>query len=291
MRNALLIVGAAATLAACSSGGDGRDTRVVQLPSNLPVAETVNGTAVPQPLLEAVARARNLDLAKPEQREQALKLVTDYVLLAQAAQQSDFYAKGDFSADVEAARLQGVANATMQELQRQTPVTDELVRGEYDAQVAKAGKNDYDFTQLLFADEADALKAQGEILAGKPFAEVYDEWRAKAKQAKAFTRVHADQLPESLATVMAGLKNGETTKTPVKTQFGWHVLRLDITNPFTPPAFDQVKEGIRRNLSLKVAQERLQKLKEQAKIEYPTGAQPPKAEAAKTPAAAPAKKD
>lgn len=282
MRKLILIATLAGLSAACSQGSGGPDSRPIQLGGNLPVAETVNGTPVPQALLEAVAHARNLDLTKPEQREQALKLLTDYVLLAQAAQQSDFYSKSEFAAEVEATRLQGVANATMQELQHQTPVTDSLIKAEYDTQVAKAGKNDYDFTQLLFGNEEDALKAQGEILTGKPFNQVYDAWRSKAKQAKAFTRVHGDQLPESLAKVMADLKDGETTKTPVKTQFGWHVLKLDIVNPYTPPPFDQVKESIRRNLSLKVAQERLQKLKEQAKIEYPAGAEPPKAEAAKS---------
>lgn len=275
MQKTILILGAAAVLAACSQDGKGPDTRPMQLDGNQPLAETVNGTPVPQMLLEAVAHARNLDLNKPEHREQALKLVTDYVLLAQAAKQNDFYSKPEFNAEVEATRLQGIANATMQELQRQTPVTDALVRAEYDSQVTRAGKNDYDFTQLLFANETDALKAQGDLLAGKPFGQVYDQYRTTAKQAKAFTRVHGDQLPEPLAKALADMKDGETTKTPIKTQFGWHVIKLDIVNPFSPPPFEQVKDGIRRNLSLKMGQERLEKLKEQAKIDYPPGVTPP----------------
>jgi peptidyl-prolyl cis-trans isomerase C len=299
MQKKIMTIGATALLAACSQDGKGPDTRPMQLVDNLPVAETVNGTPVPQMLLEAVAKARNLDLTKPEHREQALKLVTDYVLLAQAARQNDFYAKPEFSAEVEATRLQGVAAATLQELQRQTPVTDALVKAEYDAQVGRAGKNDYDFTQLLFANEADALKAQGDLLTGKPFGKVFDEYRTSAKQAKAFTRVHGDQLPEPLGKALADMKDGDTTKTPIKTQFGWHVFRLDIVNPFSPPPFDQVKDGIRRNLSLRTGQERLEKLKEQAKIEYPPGVTPPtpKAKAgtgdanAVTPASPPAKKD
>ncbi len=49
-------------LAACSGGGSG-DNRPVQMATDLPVAETVNGNAVPQALLEALAKAHNMDLA------------------------------------------------------------------------------------------------------------------------------------------------------------------------------------------------------------------------------------
>src|ERR1700682_3765847 len=79
-------------LAGCSQGGSTSDSRVIQLPVDAPVAETVNGTPVPQSLLEAIARGHNLHLDKPEQREQALKLTTDLVLMAQAAQHDNFFA-------------------------------------------------------------------------------------------------------------------------------------------------------------------------------------------------------
>ncbi|HSC11457.1 MAG TPA: peptidylprolyl isomerase [Rhodanobacteraceae bacterium] len=239
----------------------------------------MNGTPVPQALLEAVARARELDLANPEQRSQALTLLTDYVLLSQAAQRGNFYSEEKFRADVEAARIQGVANATLGLLQQQAPITDAVVRAEYESQVAQAGKFEYDFTQLLFDKAEDAHEAVGEIVSGKPFNAVYDAWRGKSKQAKAFNRVRQDQIPPELAKALAGLKNGETSRVPIKTDFGWHVVHLSIANPFTPPSFDQVKDSVRQGLLLRVGRERLQKLKEQAKVEYPPGATPPAASA------------
>jgi len=261
-------------LAGCSSG-NGPDTRPLQGNMDGPLAETVNGTPVPQALLEAVARARDLDLANPEQRAQALTLLTDYVLLSQAAQHSNLFSEEKFRADVEAARIQGVANATLGLLQQQAPITDAVVRAEYESQVAQAGKFEYDFTQLLFDKEDEALKVTGEIDAGKPFNAVYDAWRGKAKQAKAFSRVRQDQVPPELAKALAGLKNGESSRVPIKTDFGWHVVHLSIANPFTPPPFDQIKDSVRQGLLLRVGRERLQKLKEQAKVEYPSGALPP----------------
>jgi peptidyl-prolyl cis-trans isomerase C len=262
-------------VAGCSQGGGAADSRVIQLPADMPVAETVNGTAVPQALLESIARGHNLHLDKPDQREQALKLTADLVLMAQAAQHDNFFSDPQFRADVEAARLKGVADATIGAFEKQTPVGDDVLKTQYDSEVGHAGKFEYDFSQLLFANEEDALKAAGDSLTGKPFQQVFDEWRSKAKQAKAFSRVRLDQLPQPLAQALAAMSNGETTKVPIKTEFGWHVVHLDIANPFTPPPFEQIKAGIRRSMLLKIGQQRLEKMREQAKLEYPAGTAPP----------------
>jgi peptidyl-prolyl cis-trans isomerase C len=276
-------------VAGCSQSGNAPDTRPIQIPSDGQIAVIVNGISVPQTLLDAVARSRNLHLDRPDQREQALKLTTDLVLMAQVAKNDNLYADPQFQAEVEVARLKGVADAGMIALQKQTPVTDEILKTQYDSQVGQAGKFEYDFSQLLFANEDDALKAEGDLLAGKPFPQVFDAWRSKAKQAKAFSRVRLDQLPEALGKVLAQMKNGENTKVPVKTEFGWHVVHLDIANPFTPPPYDQVKEGIRRTMQVKIGQQRLEKLREQAKVEYPPGSTAPVSTKSETPkpAAAP----
>jgi len=269
------IVLCGAALAGCSANAP--DTRVIQLPAGEPVAEVVNGTPVPQSLLEAVARGRGLHLDKPEQREQALKLTTDFVLMAQAVQRENFLADAQFRADVEAARLKAIAEGGIAAFEKQTPISDDVLKAQYDSQVGHAGKFEYDFSQLLFADEADALKAEEDVLGGKPFSQVVEAWRDKARQAKTFSRIRADQLPAELATALAGMQAGESTKLPVKTEFGWHVVHLDIANPFTPPPFEQVKETIRGSVLLKAGQQRVEKMREQAKVEYPAGSAPAQA--------------
>jgi peptidyl-prolyl cis-trans isomerase C len=247
-----------------------------------PTAETVNGTKVPQSLLESVAHQHNLHLDNPQQREQAINILTDEVLVAQAVQHEAFASSEPFQAAVEAERLKGVADAAFAEYQKLTPISDDNLKAEYDAQSARAGNQAYDFGQLLFANEADALKAEDDIVSGKAFSAVFDAYRTKAKQAKMFTRVRPDQLPEPLTKALQNLKNGETTKVPVKTEYGWHVVHLDIVNPYTPPPFEQVKEGVRRGMQVKMAQERVKKLRDSAKIDYPQGAAPAPAAPAAT---------
>jgi peptidyl-prolyl cis-trans isomerase C len=272
MRN-LSVIGICVLLSACSASSSS-DNRLIRLSGDLPVAETVNGTAVPQTLIEAFAKAHGADLTQPEQRAQILRLFADYVLLAEQAKRDNLLANPQFAAEVEVARLTALAKATMSDLQQQTPLSEQALKAEYDAQIARTGKFEYDFSQLLFANEDDAIKATGEVLGGKPFPQVYDAWKDKAKQAKVFTRIKQEQLPEALAKALAEMKNGETLRAPIKTQFGWHVVHLDIANPFTPPPFEQIKEKIRQTLSQQVAAQRLDKLKEQARIEYPPGSAP-----------------
>ena len=134
------------------------------LPADLPVVETVNGQDVPQVLLDMLARERNLDLAVPEQRARALTELTDYILLSQAAS-SEAYAKDPaFAAEVEINRLHGNANATLAKFRSSAHVDDSVLHTEYHQQIASAGKSEYDFSQLLFDNEDDALKAAGEAM-------------------------------------------------------------------------------------------------------------------------------
>jgi len=275
---------AVCTLVLAGCGGSATpDTRVIQMPAGGALAETVNGTAVPQSLLEAVARSHNWKLDQPQQRTQALRMLTDMVLVNQEAHSQNYFADPQFQADIEVARLKSIAEASVAVFEKRSAVSDAVLKSEYDAQIEHTGKSAYDFTQLLFASEDEAMKAEADVLAGKPFQQIYDAWHGKAKQARAFTRVRLDQVPQDLAKVIAAMQNGETTKVPVKTQFGWHVVHLDIVNPYSPPAFDEVKEGIRRNLQMKINRERLDKLREAAKIEYPPGVAPPAASAAPAP--------
>jgi peptidyl-prolyl cis-trans isomerase C len=271
-KTVLALCGAA--LAGCGHN-DAMDGRVIQLPGGGALAETINGTPVPQSLLEAVARQHNWHLDQPSQRSQAQRVLTDLILINQEAQRQNYFAEPQFQADVEAARLKSVADAAIVEFEKRTAIGDDVLKAEYDAQTAHTGKVAYDFTQMLFGTEDEALKVEAEIVAGKPFQQVYDAWHGKAKQARAFTRVRLDQVPDDLAKVLSSMKDGETSKVPVKTQFGWHVVHLDIANPYAPPEFEQVKDGIRRNMQMKINRDRLDKLRETAKVEYPAGVAPP----------------
>lgn len=277
----------AAVLAGCSSGETGQQP-VIQY-SGGEAALRVNEQPVVADLLNEVARGRGLDLSNPEQRQAAIKELSDYVLLANYARRQGYDKDPQFNAAVEAQRLQGVANATVMAYDRSHPIADQLVKAEYDEQVAKAGSESYDFAQILFTSEADALKAAEGLLGGKDWAAVYAEWKDRAKQAREFTDVRLIQLPApELINAIKNLKPGDSTKVPVKTQYGWHLLHLSATKPVSPPAFADVSAEMRRLMLQRQSEAWMQKMRTEAVIldlKSPKGTAPGAAPAAPAPAA------
>lgn len=265
----LTLTGAAMCLALSACGGhSGHDA----LPAGLPIVETVNGQPVQQVLLDVLARERKLDLAIPEQRAAALTELRDYILLGQVAEAESYFKDPMFAAEVEINRLQGMANATLGKFRSSAQVDDSVLRTEYQQQIAKAGSSEYDFSQLLFDNEDDALKAAGEAMS-QPFSQVFEAWSGKAKQARNFQRVRPVQLPESMARALAAMKSGDTTKVPVKSDYGWHVIHVGAVSPFVPPTFEQLRDSIRETLLAQLSEQRLMKMREEAKVatESPAG--------------------
>jgi peptidyl-prolyl cis-trans isomerase C len=262
---------ACSLLVACAAGDDedrsAAKSDVLQFNTGEP-GLIIDGKPISRELLAAIARGRGTSLDNPEQRDQALRELLDYVLLAQAARREGASTDMQFNADVEVARLQGVANAYLSHYRRLHPVTDEQVKAEYDAQIAKAGNTTYDFSQLLFKSEADATVAAAELAKGKPFAAVYDAWRDKAQQAKAFKGVRLSQLPvPELVQALQSLKAGEATKQPVKSSFGWHIIGVTATAPYTPPPLDSIKGELRQLLERKQTDAYVAGLRDQSAVQ------------------------
>lgn len=291
----LLLCSAAVLLAACGASEKAPPVTSVQFNAGNP-AIRVNDQPIAEALLANVAEGRGFDLGKPEQRQRAIKELSDYVLLARAAEKNGIANDPEALATIETARLQGIANATMAHYAKTHPISDEMVKVEYEQQIAKAGAHSYDFTQLLFENENDAMKAAAQILGGTPFQKVYDEWAPQTKQSRAFKAVRLAQLPApELADTIRNLKAGEATKVPVKTNFGWHLVHVEAINDVTPPPFDQVKNELRRLMLKRQGDAWMEKMRSEALIldlHTPNGAAPaaPAAQPApQTPPAEPAK--
>ncbi len=262
---ALLVV--ALLLAACQSGTSTEPAkRIVQLDTAGPVAATVNGVAIPRSLVVAVAQRRGLDAADPTQYKQALDELTNTVLLAQSADKLKVYQQADLAAQVEAARLQGLAAAVLEAYRRAHPITDEMVASDYAEQVEEAGDKTYRFTQLLFQKKLDAIRVALELKNGASFKDVYAEWKDKAADAQSYSKVFPQQLPAPLAEALVQLQPGGTSA-PLQSRLGWHLLHLDGIDDFKAPPLDQVRETVRRGMEREQSDVWLKTLKDAASIE------------------------
>lgn len=239
----------------------------LSVPDPGPVLARVDGVEIRQSWLEAMARGRNLDLADPAQRQRGLDELVEYAVLLAAARARPDLADRDIRADIELNALAGRANAVLARVGAIAEPDEAALRAEYQQQQQVNGDREYAVAHLLFAEEAVALDAAGAALAGKAFAEVQAEFRERARQAVDLGWVKLGQLPPEFAASLRGLAPGQVTPVPVQTGYGWHVIHLRETRPFTPPAFEQVREGIRRMLVANASRAAVLELKERAQIE------------------------
>jgi peptidyl-prolyl cis-trans isomerase C len=143
-------------------------------------------------------------------------------------------------------------------------VTDEAVKARFDKENAgKPGEEEVRASHILVANEADAKKIIAELDGGADFATLAKQNSTdpggKTGGDLGFFKKD-DMVPEFAAAAFA-LKPGEITQTPVHTQFGWHVIKLEERRTAPPPTFEQSRDDLRQ----KMIQEGVQKAVAQAR--------------------------
>lgn len=131
-------------------------------------------------------------------------------------------------------------------------VTDEMVRKTYDEQVARIPQvTEIRLRNIVVPSEADARKALDEINAGAPFETVatrLSEGQVVAQPGGDLGYMPADHLPEELAAAVATMAPGQFAAAPVRSAFGFHLLKLEDRRIRPVPSFDSVALQIRENL-------------------------------------------
>jgi peptidyl-prolyl cis-trans isomerase C len=130
-------------------------------------------------------------------------------------------------------------------------VTDEAVKARFDKEAAgKPPEEEVHASHILVANEADAKKIIAELNGGADFATL-----AKANSTDPGGKTGGDlgffkkdeMVPEFSAAAFA-LKPGQITQTPVHTQFGWHVIKLEERRTAPPPTFEQERDTLRQKM-------------------------------------------
>ncbi len=182
-----------------------------------------------------------------QKRIAAMMALIDIKLLAKKAQEEDFGQDETFKKRVEFLRERELHNALFQD-QVVGAVSEEEVRARYDKEVAATpAENELKASHILVETEEEAVAIIAELDGGADFAELAKEKSTGPSGPNGgdlgfFTK--GRMVPEFEEAVFA-LDVGSYTKAPVKTQFGFHVIRSDDLRPVQPPAFEQVQEQVR----------------------------------------------
>jgi peptidyl-prolyl cis-trans isomerase C len=137
-------------------------------------------------------------------------------------------------------------------------VTDEAVKARFDKEAAgKPGEEEVHASHILVANEAEAKKIIAELNAGADFATLAKQNSTDpgGKTGGDLGFFKKDDMVPEFAVAAFALKPGEITQTPVHTQFGWHVIKLEERRTAPPPTFEQARDALRQ----KMIQEGVQK--------------------------------
>jgi peptidyl-prolyl cis-trans isomerase C len=122
----------------------------------------------------------------------------------------------------------------------------------------------------LVKTEDEAKKLIAELDKGGKFADLANKNSLDAKESQNGGDLGwfaAGQMVEPFSEAVAKLEKGKYSKTPVKTQFGYHIILREDSRAQTPPPFDAVKEQLKPILERKKVQTMVENLRKQAKVE------------------------
>lgn len=213
-----------------------------------PVA-TVNGQALTTTQFELFTKAiagKTSSELNAAQKAQALDTLVRAEAVAQQAEKEGLDKVGDAPPSLALARLQILEQAAMANFLKDHKATDAELKAEYDAQVAAMPKTQYKARHILVKTKEEADQIIAELKKGAKFEKLAADHSLDGSKNNGgdLGWFSPNNMVKPFADAVAGLKKGETTQTPVQTEFGWHVIRLDDTRETTPPAFDTVKDRL-----------------------------------------------
>lgn len=236
------------------------------------VIATVNGKGITEWTLQRYAQQRNVQQGLTSQQRQALiEELINRELIYQDAVNIGMDKAPQIEAEVDHAKINIVASAMLNRSSDRFDVSEADLKKEYDARKGELGGQEIKARHILLDNEADAKAVIAELDKGAKFAELAGKRSSdpSAVEGGDLGWFKPDQVAQPFAEAAMKLKKGTYTKTPVQTQFGWHVILLEDTRSVEPPPFDTVKDQIRVALQNKIIENYIGELRGKAKISQP----------------------
>jgi peptidyl-prolyl cis-trans isomerase C len=232
----------------------------------------VNGKAVPKTRLNMLAAQveRSGRSVTPDMEQQLREEVIMREIFMQEAEKQGLEASDDYKIQLEIAKQSILIRELFTQYQKTNPVSDADIKAEYDKFVAGNSGKEYRARHILVEKEEQAKAIIASLKKGGKFEDIAKK-QSKDPGSGAnggdLDWANPNSFVKEFSQAMVELKKGQVTDKPVKTQFGFHIIRLDDTRESPVPKFDEVKAQIAQQLQQGKLAEYQQGLREKAKIE------------------------
>jgi peptidyl-prolyl cis-trans isomerase C len=280
IKSRILLASAASLLILSACNGKTGNT-----PAAGDIAATVNGTAISKGSVDQIVGQRSAmgQPDNPETRRAIINQLAMQLLVSQEAIKKNLDKTPEVVDQINLTRQSILANAFVQDYIKNNPVSDDMLKAEYDKVKAQMSGTEYKARHILVDKEALAKDIIAKL---KKNPRLFDSL-AKEYSKDPGSKGHGgelgwfdprDMVPEFGAAV-AKLAKGKFTLEPVKTQFGYHVILLEDTRTKQAPTFEQVKPQLAKQMQDQNLKKLIDDMMAKAKIEItaaPTAAAPAK---------------
>ncbi|MFN4236098.1 MAG: peptidylprolyl isomerase [Vogesella sp.] len=234
---------------------------------------SVNGVAISQQRIDAIVRMMEAQgqPANPQMKEMITDQLITAEILRQEAVKKGMDKSADFQAEMENAQAMALANRYIKEYVRTNPITDAQIKAEYEKVKAEfPEKKSYKARHILVKTEAEAQALLASLKKGKPF-----EQLAKEKSNDPGSKANGGDLgwnePATFVApfseAMVKLAKGQVTAKPVKTQFGFHIIKLDDVKVEAAPPVDALRPQLEQRIQSERIETLIKDLKAKAKVQ------------------------
>jgi len=232
----------------------------------------VNGKPVPSSRVEVLKQQveRSGRPVTPEVLAQIKEELVAREVFMQEAKKRGLDATEDYKNQLELARQTILIRELFADFQKKNPVTDAEIKGEYDKFVAANGGKEYRARHILVEKEDEAKALIADIKKGAKFEDLAKKMSkdpgSGANGGDLDWAAAGSYVPE-FSGAMVKLGKGEMTETPVKSQFGFHIIRVDDVREAQLPKLEEVKPQIAQQLQQQKLSGYQEGLRSKAKIQ------------------------
>jgi peptidyl-prolyl cis-trans isomerase C len=232
----------------------------------------VNGKAVPKTRMDALAQqvARSGRPVTPEMQGQLREEVIAREIFVQEAQARGLDASDEYKNQLELTKQSILIRELFGDFQKKNPVTDEETKAEYDKFASANAGKEYRARHILVEKEDQAKALIAQLKKGAKFEDLAKK-NSKDPGSGAnggdLDWANASSYVKEFSDALTGLSKGKMTDAPVKTQFGYHIIRLDDVREAQLPKYEDVKPQIAQQLQQQKLAKFQEDLRAKAKVE------------------------
>lgn len=256
----ILTIAAAAVLSLSSMASSAQNVAVV------------NGKSVPSTRVEMLAQqlAKSGRPVTDEVRAQIKEEVIVREIFMQEAEKRGLAATADFKAQMELARQSILIRELFADFQKKNPVTDADLKGEYDKFTAANSGKEYKARHILVEKEDDAKAVLASLKKGDKFEDLAKKLSkdpGSGANGGDLDWANPSNFVPEFSQAMVKLQKGQMTEEAVKSQFGWHIIRVDDVRDAKLPPFEELKPQISQQMTQQKLAQFQEELRKKAKVQ------------------------